>query len=407
VANGYELKATITLKDNFTRKMNNAARALADFNHAAKGAMTSAKGFSQTANTMFSKNSAARSMVASTKTMGTQIDKSTNSLGAFQKTQQKGIKEGIRLDNAQAKNYQRIQADKIKMTTRNQLAMDTFRQKSAIKNEMAERRASERANILNMRAVQQRTKFEASQNAIAQRSQSTQQSKAGKRIGEAIYGTDALYGRYARGVVPTVMQGVGTGAAVAGTAAVGATAAASAVGIKGAFSLGDNMATIKAVTTGDEYKQWDKGLGADVKSYIQKKAINSIFDENEIAQTYIEASRAGRKHKNLLGGEMDAMMDSAAATGADPVTTAKLISTTQPVFPDTSVTKIADLVSGVSNATTFNPDDLQHMMQMASIATKNVGYGFEDTLMLGGALNKTGIVSGEMAGTLMRTLFLI
>jgi TP901 family phage tail tape measure protein len=81
----------------------------------------------------------------------------------------------------------------------------------------------------------------------------------------------------------------------------------------------------------------------------------------------------------------------------------KLISTTQSVFRDTDASKVGDLVSGSANATTFYADGIKHMMQMSAIAAKNVGYNFEETMIATGAMNRAGITSGEMAGTLFRT----
>lgn len=377
---GYELKASINLTDNFSKKMEGPIKALQQFDTQLKSTQKAIQGFQDANSSLFggraknvlSKGVSAQNAMAnavsrtsrSAKEGATHFEKMNKGVYTFAQRQKNLHKSQLKMKETEAKLNKKLENDKVmeSVKSQNKLAqishsttegIRSYKQKSDIsygkwvkQNEknLSSFREKESIKLQNKRKFREES-WDRQENRRKERElraslsrQAVMRQKAGRRAVDFVYGTNGGYGRFQYGVLPQAARGVAIGGAIGGGLALAAGTKAFTSSINKAADLEQALADIKSNTTGSDYKNWNNGVGERIKKYVKLEAVKTVYDNVETAQTYRTLLKAGRTNDQIIGkgngrdGDLAAAMALAQATDYDPNASANLISTMMTTF---------------------------------------------------------------------------
>lgn len=459
---GYELKATLSLSDKFTTKMSKATESLKTFQNQVKSVERAVNDMQNASSTMFSGINGRggrrpTSVLADTsRMMGKTSQQAKQTATHFEqalkgsytfaqqqkanhqnklKMQQIELRENKRIEKAGIVEAQKGKNKLAQIEKSSALHMNNFKQKTDMQQvkweqqktrsmndfkEKEELKYQKRMSLKREQWSRQDAKAQERAAISSQNKRVTEGAKARRRAADFIYGTNSGYGRFQYGMIP---QAARIGAGVVGTtAAVGTAVAGSQLksSVTQAAGFEQSIADIKAVTTGSDYKNWNKGVGDKIKNYVLAEGLNTSFSNVEVAQSYKELLKAGRSNEQIIGngtgknGDLAATLALSTATDFDPTASSNLISTMMTTFNKTGMKNrkgekvktnsmdMADLIAGVSNAAVTDPQDLALGMMQAGNVASGFGWTPNDTATMIGLMSKDGITKGQVAGSTMK-----
>lgn len=219
-----------------------------------------------------------------------------------------------------------------------------------------------------------------------------------KDADEASASTDKLAGKIEAAGKKSKMDldGIATGAGIAGAALVALAGAA----VYAAANFDKQMSEVRAVSgaTTEEYEQLRAAALAAGKA--------TVFSATEAAEAEAELAKAGIKTADILGGALDGSLALASAGSLGLAESAEIAAAAMNTFGlgGDQVTHIADVLAAASNKSAAGVGDLGQGLQQVGLVAAQTGLSLEETVALLAAMADRGLKGSDGATSLKTAL---
>lgn len=142
-----------------------------------------------------------------------------------------------------------------------------------------------------------------------------------------------------------------------------------------------------------------------LSDYALQLGQDTIYSASQIADGFIELSKAGVSVEDIMGGVGKAMTDLAAAADIPLEKSGQIMTSTMQQFELqlSQLTKVTDLISGAANASIADVEDIGVSLKYVGGVAHTAGISFDETATAISILAKAGI-RGSTAGTSLRQI---